>query len=80
LEYARDPGAEFLDQLTGTLVEKTGAAGVRLSTRVVPELLAGCRLRIGGGLIDASLQTRLRQLEAELAGGSPRAGPLMEVF
>jgi hypothetical protein len=68
LEFARDPGAEFLDQLKESLMAKTGAAGVRLSTSAVPALLAGCRLRIGSDRIDASLQTRLKELEAELAG------------
>ncbi|MDR0669467.1 MAG: F0F1 ATP synthase subunit delta [Treponema sp.] len=67
LEFARDPGAEFVDQLKKSLMAKTGAAGVRLSTSAVPALLAGCRLRIGGNCIDASLQTRLTRLEAELA-------------
>jgi hypothetical protein len=67
LEFARDPGAEFLDQLKESLIKKTGAAGVRLSTNAVPELLAGCRLRIGSDIIDASLQTQLKRLEAELA-------------
>jgi hypothetical protein len=68
LEFAQDPGAEFLDQLTGVLMKKTGAPGIRLGTRLVPELLAGCRLRIAGGTIDASLQARLRQMKTELAG------------
>jgi hypothetical protein len=67
LEFAQDPGAEFLDQLKKSLMAKTGAAGVRLSTSTVPALLAGCRLRIGSDRIDASLQTRLKELEADLA-------------
>ncbi|MDR3147147.1 MAG: F0F1 ATP synthase subunit delta [Treponema sp.] len=69
LECAREPGDEFIEQLEETLRLKTGAAGVRLSTKVVPDLLAGCRLRIGSETIDASLQERLKQLEAELATG-----------
>jgi hypothetical protein len=68
LEFARDPGAELVDTLTEALMKKTGAPGIRLSTRLVPELLAGCRLRIAGDTIDASLQARLRQMETELAG------------
>jgi hypothetical protein len=67
LEYARDPGAEFVEQLRISLKIKTGAADIRLNTEAVPELLAGCRLRIGSDVIDASLQTRLKGLEAELA-------------
>ncbi|MDR2178480.1 MAG: F0F1 ATP synthase subunit delta [Treponema sp.] len=67
LEFAQDPGAEFVEQLEMSLKIKTGAAGVRLSTRAVPELLAGCRLRIGNDSIDASLQTRLKRLGADLA-------------
>jgi hypothetical protein len=80
LDYARDPGAEFTEQLKNSLMLKTGAAGIRLSTNAVPELLAGCRLRIGGGIIDASLQTRLKGLEAELARAEfPVSGPPTEV-
>ena len=67
LEFAQDPGAEFLDQLKKSLMIKTGAAGIRLSASANPELLAGCRLRIGGDSIDGSLQARLKGLEAELA-------------
>jgi hypothetical protein len=67
LTFARAPDAEFLDQLKDSLMKKTGAAGIRLTTEAVPELLAGCRLRIGSDSIDASLQTRLKQLGAELA-------------
>jgi hypothetical protein len=67
LEFAQNPGDEFLVQLKESLMIKTGAAEIRLSTNAVPELLAGCRLRIGGDVIDASLQTRLKRLEAELA-------------
>ena len=68
LEFAQDPGAEFLDHLKKSLMIKTGAAGIRLSTGVKPELLAGCRLWIGSDNIDASLQAQLKLLEAELAG------------
>ncbi|MDR0731964.1 MAG: F0F1 ATP synthase subunit delta, partial [Treponema sp.] len=47
LEFARDPGPEFAEQLKRSLMAKTGAAEVRLRTGAVPALLAGCRLRIG---------------------------------
>ncbi|MDR3147192.1 MAG: F0F1 ATP synthase subunit delta [Treponema sp.] len=67
LEFALDPGAEFVERLKESLMIKTGAAGIRLSTNVVPELLAGCRLRVGGDIIDTSLQTRLKRLGTELA-------------
>ncbi|MDR2176566.1 MAG: F0F1 ATP synthase subunit delta [Treponema sp.] len=67
LEFAQDPGAEFVEQLKKSLGIKTGAAGIRLTTSAAPELLAGCRLRIGNDSIDASLQTRLKRLGTELA-------------
>jgi hypothetical protein len=67
VEFAGEPDGEFLNQLKDSLMKKTGAAGIRLTAEAVPELLAGCRLRIGSDSIDASLQTRLKQLGAELA-------------
>ncbi|MDR1972517.1 MAG: F0F1 ATP synthase subunit delta [Treponema sp.] len=76
LESAQEAEGQFLADLRETLVKRTGAAGIRLDTRVKPELLAGCRLRIGGEIIDASLRTQLKQLGAELARaeGAPAQG------
>lgn len=67
LESAGAAEKEFMETLTQALIEKTGAAGVKLDTLVTPELLAGYRLRIGGQVIEASLRLYLRQLQAELA-------------
>jgi hypothetical protein len=66
-------GAEFPEELKRSLMKKTGAAGLRLETRVRPELLAGYRLRIGSRVIESSLRLHLRQLGAELAETRPPA-------
>jgi F-type H+-transporting ATPase subunit delta len=61
------PAGDFQDSLTKQLMEKTGAKGIKLDTRLVPELLGGYRLRIGGEIIDASLRSQLQQMSADLA-------------
>jgi F0F1-type ATP synthase delta subunit len=67
----------FRETLKVTLRQSLGAQELKLITRRVPELLGGCRLRMGGLLLDASLRGQLRQLAADLQAGPSRlaAGP-----
>jgi F0F1-type ATP synthase delta subunit len=58
--------AEFLKK---RIQEKTGAAGIRLSSRERPELLGGCRLWIGGLCVDASLKGQLAKMAEDLTHG-----------
>jgi F-type H+-transporting ATPase subunit delta len=67
LESVRPPEGKFLEEVRLGLMKKTGAAGIRLNTAVMPELLAGYRLRIGSQVIEASLRLHLRQMGTELA-------------
>ncbi|MDR2258423.1 MAG: F0F1 ATP synthase subunit delta [Treponema sp.] len=72
LETAVPPEAEFGEALKKALIKKTGAGEIRVLPRVLPELLGGCRLRIGGRSIDASLRGQLAKMAADLgaAGGT----------
>ncbi|NLL18611.1 MAG: F0F1 ATP synthase subunit delta [Clostridia bacterium] len=47
---------------------KTTGKEVRLKYRVEPDLLAGAVLKIGDKVIDGSIATRLKNLQAELSG------------
>jgi F-type H+-transporting ATPase subunit delta len=67
---ALDSGLE--EKLTQMIKDKTGAAGVKMKTRVKPELLGGYILRIGSHYIDASLKGQLESMAAHL--GTPILG------
>jgi F-type H+-transporting ATPase subunit delta len=66
LETAVPPEAEFEEALKQALIKKTGARDIRVLPRILPELLGGCRLRMGGRTIDASLRGQLAKLAADL--------------
>jgi F-type H+-transporting ATPase subunit delta len=51
-------------------VEELAGANVELATAVDPALLGGLTVRIGDILIDASVQSRLDRLRAQLAQGT----------
>jgi F-type H+-transporting ATPase subunit delta len=53
---------------------ETGAGEIRLDLKVNPELLGGCRVRIGAELIDASLRGQLQKMAAELAAEESQFG------
>ena len=69
VESAAALDSGFEKELTQTIREKTGAAGIKMKTQVKPELLGGYRLRFGGFFIDASLKGQLDNMAAELIGG-----------
>jgi ATP synthase F1 delta subunit len=54
--------------------EKTGAAGVKIKTRVRPELLGGYLLRIGSFYVDASLKGQLESITAYLGKNGGQGG------
>lgn len=60
----------FTEELSRGIAERTGAAGIKLTNVVVPELLGGYRLRIGSFFVDASLKGQIEQMTAELAAVS----------
>jgi F0F1-type ATP synthase delta subunit len=65
-ESAAPMDKTFEENLRKQIQEKTGAADVKLSARIVPEILGGYRLRIGGLCIDASLKGQLAKMAEEL--------------
>jgi hypothetical protein len=65
-EYDAPPDGGFEEYLAKEIRKKTGAAGIKLQTRLKPELLGGYRLRIGGLCIDASLKGLLANMTKEL--------------
>lgn len=75
LESAAAPDKDFQESLKKQLMEKTSARGIKLDTRIVPDLLGGCRLRIGGDIIDASLRSQLQRMSVDLVRGVDLAAP-----
>ena len=89
-EHRGEVGAEVVsavplsaDQLESVERQLAAAAGqtVKLSTTVDPSLLGGLVVRVGSRMIDASIRTKLRQLELVLKGAAlwifvpPRSPP-----
>jgi F0F1-type ATP synthase delta subunit len=70
LESAFPPEEKFLEALKQELIKKTGAREIRVLPRTLPELLGGCRLRIGSESIDASLRGQLADMASDL-GAAP---------
>jgi F0F1-type ATP synthase delta subunit len=70
VESATPLDRAFEEQLKQRIRERLGAAAVKLNAAVVPDLLGGYRLRIGGFFIDASLKGQMEQMKADLAGGT----------
>jgi F-type H+-transporting ATPase subunit delta len=61
--------AEQLESVKGQLAAAMGQT-VKLSTTVDPNLLGGLVVRVGSRMIDASIRTKLRQLELALKGAA----------
>jgi F-type H+-transporting ATPase subunit delta len=60
------------EQLESVERQLTAAVGqtVKLSTAVDPNLLGGLVVRVGSRMIDASIRTKLHQLELALKGAA----------
>ena len=56
----------FMEALRAKLREQTAAREVRVTPRLMPELLAGCRLFMGSDCLDASLRGQLHKMAASL--------------
>ena len=65
-------GETELDTLKTSIAGFMGQA-VTVETRVDPALLGGVVVRVGSRMLDASLRTKLQQLEQTLKGGTPGA-------
>ncbi|MDR0390182.1 MAG: F0F1 ATP synthase subunit delta [Spirochaetaceae bacterium] len=73
VESAAPPEDGFEDRLKAMIKRKKNAADVKLDIRLVPALLAGCRLGIGDEYFDGSLLGRLKKMSRDLASGAPGA-------
>ena len=64
--------AGFEENLRQMIKERTGAAEVKINTRIKPDLLGGYLLRTEGFYVDASLKGQLEKMKAALIsdGGS----------
>ena len=65
-ECASPMDGVIAEELRQHIIEKTGAAQVKMKTRLVPQLLGGYRLRIGGYYVDASLKGQTERMKAAL--------------
>jgi len=61
VETATPVDESFEKELSQKIKERTGAANVKMKTRVRPELLGGYLLRIGGHYVDASLKGAVKK-------------------
>ena len=61
--------AEQLESVERQLAAAVGQT-VKLSTTVDPSLLGGLVVRVGSRMIDASIRTKLHQLELALKGAA----------
>ncbi|MDR0554895.1 MAG: ATP synthase F1 subunit delta [Treponema sp.] len=77
VESARPLEEDYQEALKERIKTRTGAAEVKLHVRLVPELLGGCRLRIGSDCFDASLRSQLVKLAAAL-GESAHGGRIID--
>jgi F-type H+-transporting ATPase subunit delta len=71
IESAAPLDTEFQRALGDLLKQKTGAREVRFTITGAPELLAGCKLRMGSLSLDASLRGQIQKMAVDLsaAGG-----------
>jgi F-type H+-transporting ATPase subunit delta len=80
VESAFPVDASFQHRLEGALagsharVSNTAVKEIKVMVQIVPELLGGYRLRIGSGLVDASLHTQLQQLARDLRAAPRETG------
>jgi F-type H+-transporting ATPase subunit delta len=59
----------FEGELRRRIIAQTGAADLKMKTLLVPALLGGYHLRIGGFYVDASLKGQMEKMRADLEAG-----------
>jgi len=74
VETAAPVDSVFEQEMSRMIKEKTGAADIKLKTRLRPELLGGYLLRIGSHYVDASLKGQLENMAAHLRDTGGRNG------
>jgi F-type H+-transporting ATPase subunit delta len=75
LESAFPLGGDYEEKLKDLLKKESGAREIRLEKQLVPELLGGCRLRIGSERLDATVRAYLRQMTKDLAAPGAQLSP-----
>jgi len=73
MESAVETDRGFEEKLDKIICSQTGAAGIKLHNKLVPELLAGYRLRIGEIFVDASLRAQLENMKKDLLASEQTA-------
>ena len=66
IESASPLDNAFEQELRRRIVERTGAANIKMKTCLVPALLGGYRLRAGGLYVDASVKGQMDKMRADL--------------
>lgn len=66
VESASPLGSTLEEELARNIKEKTSSFGVKINSRIKPELLGGYLLRIGSFYVDASLKGQLEKMRADL--------------
>jgi F-type H+-transporting ATPase subunit delta len=65
-ESAAPLDSAFEEELKRRIIKQTGAANIKMETRVIPALLGGYRLCFGGFFIDASVKRQMEKMQAGL--------------
>ena len=66
VESASPLDGPLAEELKRGIMRQLGASEIKMNTQVVPDLLGGCRLRIGGFYIDSSLKGHIEKMKADL--------------
>ena len=73
VESAVSLDSAFEEELARNIKEKTSSAGIKINSRVRPELLGGYLLRIGSFYLDASLKGQIEKMKVDLFQASKLA-------
>jgi hypothetical protein len=70
LDCAEKPDDSFLENIKNTLKKRKNVHDVRITVVIMPELIGGYRINIGGVREDFSVLGRITQMEKTLSGAS----------
>ena len=78
VETAVEPDDSFLEAVRAQAKQLIKAKEIKLTRRLIPELIGGLRLRWGSKLYDSSVKYRLQKMAADLGTLNDRPGHTLE--
>jgi hypothetical protein len=67
IETAEEPQKEILEAAKEKALRLTGAKDIKLTSRVIPDLIGGIRLRWGSMVFDGSIKWRLEKMAGNIS-------------